>query len=168
MKKNLLLLVFPALLLFFVSCDNNTSTSSHSDKDSARKADSLTLLTRSLKKDSAFKIIKNYDKTKKVKLGWTGFDHNTLALIFSQERVVSAKFFLGAYLDDDNTPTNKKNAPVVILQVKFSGFVEYFQYFEGTTLCPPPDNECYIENPGDQALTADAKAQTVDSAQIKK
>jgi len=146
MKK--IFLLFSIISIFIISCDDNNKNQDvdHSKVDSVRMADSLTILAKSIKKDSAMKIINNFKNAKKAGVAWTQFDTGLLKKIFDQQNISSAKFFMGAYLNDVNTPAQKKGFPVIILQIKRSGFTDDYEYFEGSAICPPPyPAPCAIE-----------------------
>jgi hypothetical protein len=87
-------------------------------------------------------------KTKKTKLKfdnciWAIFDKGEMSKIYSDPTVIEVKFFIGVF-PDDSTP-DKKDAPVIIMQVKKSAesLLATYEYYTGSSLCPPPnDSSC--------------------------
>lgn len=95
----------------------------------------------------AIKMIEDL-KSKKTKLKfdnciWAIFDKDRMAKIYNDPTVTQVKFFVGVF-PDDATP-DKKDAPVIIMQVSRSTetLLPSYEYEIGDTLCPPPnDSSC--------------------------
>jgi hypothetical protein len=85
-------------------------------------------------------------KAKKTKLQfynciWAIFDKDKMSKIYSDPAVSEVKFFLGVFPDDAGS--NKKDAPVIIMQVKKTesqSLLPVYEYSLGDKLCPPPND----------------------------
>jgi hypothetical protein len=96
----------------------------------------------------AIKMIEDL-KNKKTKLKfenciWAIFDKDKMNKIYNDPNVMEVKFFIGVF-PDDSTP-DKKDAPVIIMQVKKSDaqtLLPVYEYSIGDSVCPPPnDGSC--------------------------
>src|SRR5687767_4173988 len=80
-------------------------------------------------------------KTKKTKLKfynciWSIFDKDKMSKIYSDPAVIEVKFFIGVFPDD--SPADKKDAPVIIMQVKKSEsqtLLPVYEYSLGDKIC---------------------------------
>jgi hypothetical protein len=85
---------------------------------------------------------------------WTEFNVDELREILDQKDIISVKFFLAAFPDDD-AHGNKKNQTCILLQLKMetpspdqgAAPVVSYSYYSGTgKICPPPTvPPCTIE-----------------------
>ena len=156
MKK--IFVVATCFSLFLISCggnpekrkDVNTGDSTAIKKDLALSFAKPVDSSKAKKMINDFKLNKN--KYKFDGIVWAYFDTASMRKIYSDPNVIDVRFFIGMFPSDDPTPS-KKDAPVIILQVKRKSAGESllptYDYYTGDSICPPPnDSSCgTVENP---------------------
>jgi hypothetical protein len=145
MKKILIGLFCYSCFLF--SCDDKkTPTTLKTGDSSEARRDNIPVLGRRVNKDSAENMIK-YFNTRKQHLNfngivWAAFDTTAMRGLYSDPTIVRVVFFIGVSYGAG--PGKNDDVPVILLQVQRRDKETLnplpLEYYEGNTLCPPPDN----------------------------
>lgn len=145
--------IFFALFLVFLSCNNGSETGKSGDTTNA-SVDTAFLnntMYMPLVASEAKDFIKHFKDVEvdpyRAKAKFSDFDPGFLELLMKLEPE-QVRFFYGAYLDDAKYG-DKRNWPVLVLKVKFGGSSLYNaaapKYYIASKICPPPEGTCDAE-----------------------
>lgn len=152
MKKLLLIFLSSS---FLICCQQHKQTDNQNEKTDSSSSKDLSLAALGLPNTDGKKMIGDFVNKKNNKLKfkdiiWATFDKTAMLVLYNDSHVLSVKFFVGVFSETD-PDVKKKDAPVIILQVKRddipipqkTGVTTGFLYYTGDSYCPPPnDSSC--------------------------